>query len=63
MEADLRGPLAIVMGDEGDGVSEKVLKLCDETVSIPISGSVDSLNVSVSAGVILYEVVRQNLTS
>lgn len=60
MDADLSGPLAIVMGDEGEGVSEKVLNLCDEVVLIPIVGSVDSLNVSVSAGVMLYETVRQN---
>lgn len=59
-KSDLKGPLAVIMGSEDRGVSKEVLELTDETVSIPISGSTDSLNVSVAAGIILYEITRQN---
>ena len=52
-------PIAIIMGAEDEGVSPDHLRLCDETVSIPMLGSIDSLNVSVAAGVLLYEAVRQ----
>ncbi len=55
----LTGPLAIIMGSEGDGVSEEYLKRSDLKVKIPILGEIESLNVSVATGVILYEVVRQ----
>jgi len=51
---------AIVLGNEGEGLRKNVLKLCDDLVRIPILGKIDSLNVSVSAGVILYEILRQN---
>lgn len=59
---NLTGPIALVMGSEGRGVSPLVKKLCDGCVSLPQSnyrGSVDSLNVSVAAGVLMYEIVRQ----
>lgn len=58
-DSDLSGPLALVMGDEGEGVSEKVLNASDGLVRIPMSGTVDSLNVSVSAGISLYEIFKQ----
>lgn len=61
-EQDLTGPLALVMGSEGRGVSPLVRRLCDGLVSLPMSryrGEVDSLNVSVAAGVLMYEAVRQ----
>lgn len=58
-ETDLTGPMAIVMGSEENGISEEYLKLCDMRSKIPINGKIGSLNVSVAAGVILYEVVRQ----
>jgi len=58
-DADLKGPLAIIMGSEEDGISEEYLKLCDAVAKIPIAGKIESLNVSVSAGIILYEVLRQ----
>jgi len=58
-EIDLNLPLAIIMGNEGEGVSEKLLNAADEQASIPMLGKIDSLNVSVSAGVILYETLRQ----
>lgn len=58
-DADLKGPLAIIMGSEEDGISEEYLKLCDAMVKIPIVGKIESLNVSVSAGIVLYEVLRQ----
>lgn len=54
-------PVAIVMGAEDVGVSPEVLRLCDSTVAIPVLGKVSSLNVSVAAGVMIYEVVRQRL--
>ena len=59
---DLTGPLAIVMGSEGRGVSPLVQKLCDGTLSLPMAadcGGVDSFNVSVAAGMLLYEIDRQ----
>lgn len=56
---NLKEPLAIIMGAEGDGIANVVKKHCDKLVSIPMSGSTDSLNVSVSAGVFLYEINRQ----
>ena len=52
-------PTAIIMGSEEDGISEEYLKLCTHKTKIPMMGSIGSLNVSVSAGVILYEAVRQ----
>jgi len=55
------GPIAIVMGAEDTGLSPEVLRTCDHLASIPILGSISSLNVSVAAGVMLYEVVRQRL--
>lgn len=58
-EAALDGPLAVVVGAEGDGVRKGVLAHCDFRLRIPMLGQVDSLNASVSAGVLLYEIVRQ----
>lgn len=58
-EVDCKQPLAIVMGDEAEGISEQVLKLCDHKAAIPMVGEIASLNVSVSAGVMLYEVMKQ----
>ncbi len=54
-----KGKYAIVLGNEGEGIRKNILKLCDELFKIPLSGKIESLNVSVSAGVILYEVLRQ----
>lgn len=56
---DYSVPTAIIMGSEEDGISPEYLKLCDHKAKIPMSGTIGSLNVSVSAGVILYEAVRQ----
>lgn len=56
---DYTVPVAIVMGSEDTGVSPEVLRLCDEMAAIPMSGHIGSLNVSVAAGVMLYEAVRQ----
>jgi 23S rRNA (guanosine2251-2'-O)-methyltransferase len=58
-EADLSGPLVLVVGAEGSGVREGVLKHCDFQLRIPMLGQVGSLNASVSAGLLLYEVARQ----
>jgi 23S rRNA (guanosine2251-2'-O)-methyltransferase len=57
--ADLSGPVVVVMGSEEDGVSKSILDVADERLAIPISGEIGSLNVSVAAGVMMYEVVRQ----
>lgn len=58
---DLTGPLGIVIGNEGSGMSEKVRKNCDFLVKIPMQGKVTSLNASVSTGIIVYEAVKQRL--
>ncbi len=60
-DADFTRPTAIVMGSEEDGISKEVLKLCNEQVSIPLRGRIESLNVAAAAAVILYEVVRQRV--
>lgn len=56
---DFTGPTAIVLGAEDTGVSSQVLKICDQGAKIPIVGTIGSLNVSVAAGVLVYEVLRQ----
>lgn len=56
---DLTGPVAFVLGAEGEGISEKVSSRCDKKLTIPMRKEIDSLNVGVSAGIILYEKVRQ----
>ncbi|MCL2411803.1 MAG: 23S rRNA (guanosine(2251)-2'-O)-methyltransferase RlmB [Treponema sp.] len=56
---DLRGRVALVLGSEGSGISRLIYERCDGMVSIPSAGRIDSLNVSVAAGVLLYEVQRQ----
>ena len=58
-QADLKGPAAIVIGSEGDGMSRLVREQCDFLVSIPMRGQVNSLNASAAAAVVLYEAVRQ----
>jgi 23S rRNA (guanosine2251-2'-O)-methyltransferase len=58
-ELSLTGPVAIVLGAEGSGMRQLIARTCDELVHLPMRGAVESLNVSVTAGVCLYEVVRQ----
>ena len=58
-QADLKGPCAIVIGSEGDGMSRLVAERCDFLVSIPMKGRISSLNASAAAAVLLYEAVRQ----
>jgi 23S rRNA (guanosine2251-2'-O)-methyltransferase len=60
-QVDLKGPVALVLGAEGDGMRQLTRKTCDELVSIPMRGAVESLNVSVASGVCLYEAARQRL--
>lgn len=59
--ADYTTPVAIVMGAEDTGISPEVLRICDTKVALPMFGHIGSLNVSVAAGVMMYEVVRQRL--
>ena len=56
---NLQGPIGLVIGNEGSGVSRLVREKCDFTASIPMKGDIDSLNASVAAGVLAYEIVRQ----
>ena len=58
---NLTGPIGLVVGNEGDGVSRLVREKCDMTASIPMQGQIDSLNASVAAGVLAYEIVRQRM--
>ena len=58
-KADMTGPLAIVLGSEDKGIFPANLELCDVKVKLPMTGKIESLNVSVAAGVFIYEVVRQ----
>lgn len=60
-QADLTQPLALVMGAEDKGISPHILKACSTKVAIPMFGKIESLNVSVAAAVLMYEVVRQRL--
>lgn len=62
-EVDFTVPVAIVMGAEDTGISPEVMRQCDKLAAIPILGSIGSLNVSVAAGVMLYEAVRQRLNA
>lgn len=58
-QLDLKGPMGLVIGNEGEGVSRLVREKCDFIASIPMKGDIDSLNASVAAGVLAYEIVRQ----
>lgn len=58
---NLKGPIGLVIGNEGDGVSPLVKKNCDMVASIPMKGDIDSLNASVATGVLAYEIVRQRI--
>lgn len=60
-QAKLTGPLAIVMGAEGDGMRRLTRETCDDLIKIPMAGTVSSLNVSVASGICLFEAVRQRL--
>ena len=59
-EVNLTGPLALILGSEEDGVSDTFLRESDELARIPLKGKIESLNVSVAAGIALYEAVRQH---
>lgn len=61
-QLDLKGPVGLVIGSEGEGVSRLVKEKCDMTAAIPMKGNIDSLNASVAAGVLAYEIVRQRLS-
>lgn len=60
-DLDLKGPIGLVVGNEGEGVGRLVKEKCDMVASIPMKGDIDSLNASVAAGVLAYEIVRQRL--
>ena len=62
-DLDLTGPIAFVLGSEGDGMRQLTRKTCDQLVRIPMAGAVESLNVSVAAGVCLFEALRQRTKS
>ncbi len=58
-DVDFTGSVALVMGEEHRGIAERIARRCDELVSLPMQGTVSSLNVSVATGICLYEAVRQ----
>ena len=58
LTADLTGPVALVIGSEGEGISHLTLQKCDRTVTLPMKGQIVSLNASVAAGILMYEIVR-----
>ena len=60
-DLDLKGPVGLVIGNEGEGVSRLVKEHCDFVASIPMKGDIDSLNASVAARVLAYEIVRQRM--
>ena len=60
-DLNLKGPIGLVIGSEGEGVGRLVKENCDFTASIPMKGDIDSLNASVAAGILAYEIVRQRL--
>lgn len=60
-QMDLKGPMGLVIGNEGEGVSRLIKETCDFVASIPMKGDIDSLNASVAAGILAYEVVRQRM--
>lgn len=62
-DLNLKGPIGLVIGNEGEGVGRLVKEKCDMVASIPMKGNIDSLNASVAAGVLAYEIVRQRLES
>ena len=60
-DLNLKGPIGLVIGNEGEGVSRLVKESCDMTAAIPMKGEIDSLNASVAAGVLAYEILRQRM--
>ena len=60
-KSDLKGPVVLVMGSEEKGISRELLSLADKTIRIPMTGKIESLNVSVAAGILVYEISRQRL--
>jgi 23S rRNA (guanosine2251-2'-O)-methyltransferase len=58
-KTDLKGPLVLVLGSEEKGISRELISAADKQVSIPMNGNIESLNVSVAAGILLYEIIRQ----
>jgi len=59
---DLRGPIGLVIGSEGEGVGRLIKEKCDFVAKIPMFGNIDSLNASVAMGILSYEIVRQRLS-
>ena len=60
-QGDYTGPVAIILGAEDKGITPEIMRLCDTQVFIPEFGHINSLNVSVAGGIMIYEVVRQRL--
>ena len=62
-DMNMTGPIGLVIGNEGEGVSRLVRENCDFTAAVPMKGEIDSLNASVAAGVLAYEIVRQRMSA
>ena len=63
INARFEGPLCLVVGSEGEGIAWEHLAMCDKQIAIPMLGDLDSLNVSVATGILLFEIVRQKRLS
>ncbi len=57
-EADLTGPIGLVIGSEGEGISRLTMEKCDRRITLPMKGKIESLNASVAAGIVMYSVLR-----
>ncbi len=61
LSSDLKGPIALVVGSEGEGISKIILEKCDFIVNIPMKGRISSLNAAIASSIVMYEIFRQRI--